>query len=173
LARLRRRQPGGRGRHRLPHTIFGDPDDDLRIALINLPFVTVYFVVAGLVVTRLTNRRFDQAVGWLVDDRRPDERQHRLTLSFAAYSVKVAAVAWILAGVLLLALNAIAYTVIGDPVNEAARLSRLAREHSERVLCSEAALRRASGDESEAWRLGEPAYLLGRPERTGIALPRG
>jgi adenylate cyclase len=65
------------------------------------------------------------------------------------------------------------YTVIGDPVNEAARLSRLAREHSERVLSSEAALRRATGEETEAWRLGAPTFLPGRPEQTVVALPRG
>jgi adenylate cyclase len=65
------------------------------------------------------------------------------------------------------------YTVIGDPVNEAARLSRLAREHSERLLSSEAALRRARGEESAAWSLGEPTFLPGRAERTGVALPRG
>jgi adenylate cyclase len=64
------------------------------------------------------------------------------------------------------------YTVIGDPVNEAARLSRLAREHSERVVSSEAALRRAGGDEHAAWSLGEPTVLAGRAARTGIALPR-
>ncbi len=64
------------------------------------------------------------------------------------------------------------YTVIGDPVNEAARLSRLAREHADRVLSSETALRRAQGSETEAWRLGEPAFLPGRPGRTGVALPR-
>jgi adenylate cyclase len=64
------------------------------------------------------------------------------------------------------------YTVIGDPVNEAARLSRLAREHADRVLSSEAALRRAQGAETDAWRLGEPAFLPGRPGRTSVALPR-
>jgi adenylate cyclase len=64
------------------------------------------------------------------------------------------------------------YTVIGDPVNEAARLSRLAREHSDRVLSSEAALRRATGPETEAWRIGEPAFLPGRPGKTSVALPR-
>ena len=36
------------------------------------------------------------------------------------------------------------YTVIGDPVNEAARLSELAKQRPERVLASEAALRAAS-----------------------------
>jgi adenylate cyclase len=64
------------------------------------------------------------------------------------------------------------YTVIGDPVNEAARLSRLAREHSDRVLSSEAAVRRATGPETEAWRIGEPAFLPGRPGQTSVALPR-
>jgi adenylate cyclase len=64
------------------------------------------------------------------------------------------------------------YTVIGDPVNEAARLSRLAREHSERVVSSEAALRRARGDENAAWNLGEPTLLPGRAERTVVAVPR-
>jgi adenylate cyclase len=65
------------------------------------------------------------------------------------------------------------YTVIGDPVNEAARLSRLAREHSERLLSSEAAIRRARDEESAAWRLGEPTFLPGRAARTSVALPRG
>ena len=36
------------------------------------------------------------------------------------------------------------YTVIGDPVNEAARLSDLAKERGERVIASDAALDRAS-----------------------------
>jgi adenylate cyclase len=65
------------------------------------------------------------------------------------------------------------YTVIGDPVNEAARLSRLAREHSERVVSSDAALRRARSEERDAWSLGEPTFLPGRAERTGVAIPRG
>ena len=43
------------------------------------------------------------------------------------------------------------YTVIGDPVNEAARLTELAKEHRPRVLASERAVRRASGDEAAAW----------------------
>ena len=36
------------------------------------------------------------------------------------------------------------YTVIGDPVNEAARLSDLAKERDEHVIASDAALDRAS-----------------------------
>jgi adenylate cyclase len=65
------------------------------------------------------------------------------------------------------------YTVIGDPVNEAARLSELAKSRAERVLSSEAALERVRGVESSAWSLGESAVLSGRGARTGLALPRG
>jgi adenylate cyclase len=90
--------------------IFGDPEDHLRIALINLPFMTAYFVVAGLVITAMTNRRLDQAFGWLVEERPPDEQEHRLTLGYGAYAVKVAAIAWIIGGVMVLALNAVAYS---------------------------------------------------------------
>lgn len=64
------------------------------------------------------------------------------------------------------------YTVIGDPVNEAARLSELAKGRSERVLASEAALVRAGPEESAGWDLAEPAVLRGRSEATGLAFPR-
>jgi adenylate cyclase len=66
------------------------------------------------------------------------------------------------------------YTVIGDPVNEAARLSELAKQHSSRVVASQAALRRVSGAETAEWREeGEPVFLRGRGERTGLAVPNG
>lgn len=42
------------------------------------------------------------------------------------------------------------YTVIGDPVNEAARLTEAAKQHPARVLASEAAVRTA-GEESANW----------------------
>ncbi len=64
------------------------------------------------------------------------------------------------------------YTVIGDPVNEAARLCELAKERPERVLASEAALTRAAGGEAEGWELTERTVLRGRLEATGLALPR-
>lgn len=64
------------------------------------------------------------------------------------------------------------YTVIGDPVNEAARLSELAKERPERVLASEAALSRAVGGESSAWRVTEAAVLRGRGVPTTVAHPR-
>ena len=64
------------------------------------------------------------------------------------------------------------YTVVGDPVNEAARLAELAKERPERVLASEAALARASEAESGAWSVTESALLRGRNAATGVAHPR-
>ena len=64
------------------------------------------------------------------------------------------------------------YTVIGDPVNEAARLCDLAKERDERVLASDAALAQAGAEEREAWEVGERTVLRGRLEATGLALPR-
>ena len=64
------------------------------------------------------------------------------------------------------------YTVIGDPVNEAARLSELAKQRPERVLASETALARASDGESDVWAVTDSAVLRGRNTPTGVAHPR-
>ena len=55
------------------------------------------------------------------------------------------------------------YTVIGDPVNEAARLCELAKQRPERLLASHAVLRRADrrGRQLGGARLDRPA----RPRR--------
>jgi adenylate cyclase len=63
------------------------------------------------------------------------------------------------------------YTVIGDPVNEAARLCELAKQRPERVLASETALGRAAGTERGAWTVAEFAVLRGRNTPTGVAHP--
>ena len=63
------------------------------------------------------------------------------------------------------------YTVIGDPVNEAARLAELAKQHPGRVLASDAALDRAPSPEIEGWSLTETTVLRGRSAPTGLAHP--
>jgi adenylate cyclase len=61
------------------------------------------------------------------------------------------------------------YTVIGDPVNEAARLCDLAKRRPERLLASGAALQRASDGEAAHWSLGEAVVLRGRESETRVA----
>jgi adenylate cyclase len=63
------------------------------------------------------------------------------------------------------------YTVIGDPVNEAARLCELAKEADGRVLASVTALERAGEEEAGRWREDEAVTLRGRREETRLAVP--
>jgi adenylate cyclase len=63
------------------------------------------------------------------------------------------------------------YTVIGDPVNEAARLCELAKEADGRVLASSRTLERASEEEAGRWREDDSVTLRGRRERTRLAVP--
>jgi adenylate cyclase len=64
------------------------------------------------------------------------------------------------------------YTVIGDPVNEAARLTDLAKQYGERLLASATVLDRAGADETARWRLAATVTLTGRSEPTRLAVPR-
>ncbi|HEY8769443.1 MAG TPA: adenylate/guanylate cyclase domain-containing protein [Thermoleophilaceae bacterium] len=64
------------------------------------------------------------------------------------------------------------YTVIGDPVNEACRLSELAKQRPCRVLASSAALERAAPEESMGWSMSDSAVLRGRGVATELAQPR-
>lgn len=61
------------------------------------------------------------------------------------------------------------YTVIGEPVNEAARLSELARSEPKRVLASEATVDAASEREQRFWRSRRPVRLRGYDERVAVA----
>jgi adenylate cyclase len=63
------------------------------------------------------------------------------------------------------------YTVIGDPVNAAARLTDLAKSTPARVL-ADADVVRAAGTESTRWEECGEAVLRGRSEPTALARPR-
>ncbi|MGY2875811.1 adenylate cyclase [Marmoricola sp. URHA0025 HA25] len=63
------------------------------------------------------------------------------------------------------------YTVIGDPVNEAARLTEQAKERPERVVASQRIVDRADSEEGARWRLLEPLLLRGRADVTVLAVP--
>lgn len=63
------------------------------------------------------------------------------------------------------------YTVIGDPVNEAARLTELAKDEPTRVLGSARAVFLASHAEAEHWEIGEGVELRGRGIETLLARP--
>ncbi len=63
------------------------------------------------------------------------------------------------------------YTVIGDPVNEAARLSEHAKTVDGRVVASIRAVDAAASEEAERWHEAEEVQLRGRLEPTRIAVP--
>jgi class 3 adenylate cyclase len=63
------------------------------------------------------------------------------------------------------------YTVIGEPVNEAARLSELAKDTPGHLLASSAAVSNADEDERAHWTLGDSVTLRGHDEPTRLALP--
>jgi adenylate cyclase len=64
------------------------------------------------------------------------------------------------------------YTVIGDPVNEAARLTELAKELPECVAASDAARAAARTDEAARWVVGGETVLRGRVRPTRLVTPR-
>ncbi|HSX66993.1 adenylate/guanylate cyclase domain-containing protein [Nocardioides sp.] len=62
------------------------------------------------------------------------------------------------------------YTVIGDAVNEAARLTSVAKEHPERCVAN-AALLADAGAEAAYWTERKPITVRGRAAATRIAVP--
>ena len=64
------------------------------------------------------------------------------------------------------------YTVIGDPVNEAARLTEVAKTLPGGVATSVDTVRLAADDEQEQWVLGDEIVLRGRATPTRVATPR-
>jgi adenylate cyclase len=67
--------------------------------------------------------------------------------------------------------NRYEYTVIGDAVNEAARLADLAKTSERRTLCSAAAIERASDAERGHWAAGYSTVLRGRTGETQVSAP--
>ncbi|MGY1602422.1 adenylate/guanylate cyclase domain-containing protein [Geodermatophilus sp. SYSU D00815] len=64
------------------------------------------------------------------------------------------------------------YTVVGDPVNEAARLTELAKEHPGRAVASAPAVLAAAPGERAHWVRGADVDLRGRGEPTGTWVRR-
>jgi class 3 adenylate cyclase len=67
--------------------------------------------------------------------------------------------------------NRYEYTVVGDAVNEAARLADRAKAVSARVLCSQTALERADEHELRNWARHGSAVLRGRAQPTVMSMP--
>ncbi|WP_050897374.1 adenylate/guanylate cyclase domain-containing protein [Patulibacter medicamentivorans] len=65
------------------------------------------------------------------------------------------------------------YTVIGDPINEAARLCEIAAAVPGCVAASGRLVDRATAAEQARWRLDHRERLRGRGERTAVMVPRG
>ncbi|MGC2654793.1 MAG: adenylate/guanylate cyclase domain-containing protein, partial [Mycobacterium sp.] len=61
------------------------------------------------------------------------------------------------------------YTVIGGPVNEAARLSELAKERPGRLLASSETVEGAGEEERAHWSIGDTVTLRGHDEPTRLA----
>jgi adenylate cyclase len=67
--------------------------------------------------------------------------------------------------------NRYEYTVIGDAVNEAARLADLAKTSDRRIVCSAAVITRADAAERRHWAACGEVALRGRAEPTHIWAP--
>jgi adenylate cyclase len=63
------------------------------------------------------------------------------------------------------------YTVIGEPVNEAARLCELAKDTPSRLVASSETVANATEDERAHWTFGDTVTLRGYDEPTRLALP--
>jgi adenylate cyclase len=63
------------------------------------------------------------------------------------------------------------YTVIGEPVNEAARLCELSKSVDGHVVASSTAVEKSGETESALWELGETVTLRGHDEPTRLATP--
>jgi adenylate cyclase len=67
--------------------------------------------------------------------------------------------------------NRYEYTVVGDAVNEAARLADFAKALDRRIVCSATAIDRADAAERRYWRESGETFLRGRSEPTQVWTP--
>jgi adenylate cyclase len=67
--------------------------------------------------------------------------------------------------------NRYEYTVVGDAVNEAARLADFAKTSDRRIVCSAAAIDRADAAERQHWVSSGATVLRGRSESTHVWVP--
>jgi class 3 adenylate cyclase len=67
--------------------------------------------------------------------------------------------------------NRYEYTVVGDAVNEAARLADFAKTLDQRIVCSAGAIDRADAAERRLWVSNGETVLRGRSESTSIFTP--
>ena len=63
------------------------------------------------------------------------------------------------------------YTVIGDPVNEAARLTDLAKSTPDRLIASMTAVDEAAPAEAAHWKPGDQVTVRGRTQPAHLAVP--
>ena len=91
--------------------IFINQDEQPDLILLNTLVLPVYIAVAGALITWHSNRHFPDTLGWLVEGRPPDEREHRLTLTLALYGVKISALGWMVGGLVFFALNSLGHSL--------------------------------------------------------------
>jgi adenylate cyclase len=85
--------------------VFADPGDRAELAFFNAPLIVAYLVTVGLLLQLGSTRYLRRTLAWLVEDRHPDEREHRATLRLAMHSVKWDAAGWIGGAILFTLLN--------------------------------------------------------------------